>query len=71
MLLQVASILSLGVEEDLDRHEQTDLTLTLAEASAGRLTAQQGKYLRTEQEWIPMSDAERALKQARASPDGA
>jgi len=56
----------LGVEEDLDRYDQPDPTLTSAEASA--LTALQltdRKYLRTEQERIPLSDAERALRQAR------
>jgi hypothetical protein len=52
----------LGVEEDLDRYDQPDPTLTPAEANA--LTALQltgGKYLRTEQERIPIGDAERAL----------
>ena len=56
----------LGVEEDLDRYDQPDSTLTPTEASA--LTALQiteGKYLRTEQERIPICDAERALEQAR------
>ena len=56
----------LGVEEDLDRYDQPDSTLTLAEASALTvLQLPEGKYLRTEQERIPISDAERALEQAR------
>jgi hypothetical protein len=76
MLPQLVSILMapgdietyrpLGVEEDLDRYDQPDPTLTLTEAIA--LTALQlrgGQYLRTEQERIPISDAERALRQAR------
>lgn len=76
MIPQLASLLMapgdietyrpLSVEEDLDRYDQPDPTLTLAEASA--LTALQlseGKYLRTEQERIPISDAEHALEQAR------
>jgi hypothetical protein len=56
----------LGVKENLERYDEPDSTLTSAEASA--LTALQltdGKYLRTEQERIPVSDAERALKQTR------
>jgi hypothetical protein len=56
----------LGVEEDLDRYDQPDPTLTLAEASAlAALQLTEGKYLRTEQERIPISDAEHALEQAR------
>jgi hypothetical protein len=56
----------LGVEEDLDRYDQPDPTLTLAEASAlAALQLTEGKYLRTEQERIPISDAEHALKQVR------
>lgn len=58
----------LGVEEDLDRYDQPASTLTVAETSA--LTALQlaeGRYLRTEQERIPIGDAERALDQARNS----
>ncbi len=54
----------LGVEEDLDRYDQPESTLTLAEASA--LAALQligGRYLRIEQERIPISDAEHALDQ--------
>ena len=57
----------LGVEEDLDRYDQPDATLTMAEASA--LAALQligGKYLRTEQERIPISDAVHALEQTRS-----
>lgn len=57
----------LGVEEDLDRYDQPDSTLTMAEASA--LAALQligGKYLRTEQERIPISDAVHALEQTRS-----
>jgi hypothetical protein len=53
---------------DLDRHDQPASTLTMAESSA--LTALQlagGKYLRTEQERIPIGDAERALDRARNS----
>ena len=56
----------LGVEEDLDRYDQPDSTLTLAEANAlAALQLTDGKYLRTEQERIPVSDAEHALEQAR------
>ena len=56
----------LGVEEDLDRYDQPDSTLTPAEASAlAALQLTGGKYLRTEQERIPVSDAEHALEQAR------
>jgi hypothetical protein len=56
----------LGVKEDLDRYDLPDPTLIPAEASA--LTAlhlADGKYLRIEQERIPISDAERALAHAR------
>jgi hypothetical protein len=56
----------LGVEEGLDRYDQPDSTLTLAETRA--LTALQRteeKYLRIEQERIPISDAEHALEKAR------
>jgi hypothetical protein len=57
---------SLGVEEDLDRYDQPDPTLSLTEASAlAALQLREGKYLRTEQERIPIDDAEHALKQAR------
>src|SRR5215471_4203659 len=56
----------LGVEEDLDRYDQPDPTLTLAEASAlAGLHLTGGKHVRTEQERIPISDAEHALEQAR------
>ena len=56
----------LGVKENLDRYDQPDSTLTPAEASAlAALQLSDGKYLRTEQERIPVSDAERALEQAR------
>ena len=76
MVPQLASLLmapgdietyrSLGVEEDLDRYDQPDSTLTLAEANAlAALQLTDGKHLRTEQERIPISDDEHALKQAR------
>ncbi len=56
----------LGVEEDHGRYDQPDPTLTMAEASAlAALQLTDGKYLRTEQERIPISDAEYALQQAR------
>jgi hypothetical protein len=56
----------LGVKENLERYDEPDSTLTPAEASAlAALQLIDGKYLRTEQERIPVSDAERALKQAR------
>lgn len=56
----------LGIAEDLDRYDQPDSTLTLAEASAlAALQLTEGKYLRTEQERIPISDAEHTLEQAR------
>lgn len=56
----------LGVEEGLDRYDQPDATLTPAEAVAlAALHLSQQKYLRTEQERIPVSVAERALDQAR------
>jgi hypothetical protein len=55
----------LGVEEDLDRYDQPDSTLTLAEAGAlAALQLTGGKYLRIEQERIPISDAEHALGRA-------
>jgi hypothetical protein len=55
----------LGVEEDLDRYDQPDPTLTPAEATAlAALHLTCGKYLRTEQERIPISDAEHALVEA-------
>ena len=55
-----------GVEEDLDRYDQPEPTLTRAEASAlAALQLADGKYLRTEQERIPVGDAERGLEQAR------
>jgi hypothetical protein len=57
----------LGIKEGLDRYDQPDPTLTQAEASAlGALELTERKYLRTEQERIPISDAELALEQARA-----
>jgi hypothetical protein len=56
----------LGVEEGLDRYDQPDPTLTPAEATAlAALHLTSGKYLRTEQERIPISDAEHALEEAR------
>jgi hypothetical protein len=63
---------SLGVKEKLDRYDQPDSTLTFAETGALKaLQFTDGKYLRTEQERIPVSDAEHALRQARnlAQPD--
>ena len=79
MIAQLASLLMapgdietyrpLGVVEDLDRYDQPDSTLTLAEASAlAALQLLDGKYLRTEQERIPISDAEHALERARRRP---
>jgi hypothetical protein len=76
MIPQLASLLMapgdietyrpLGVEEDLDRYDRPDPTLTSTEASAlAALQLTDGKYLRTEQERIPISDAEHALEQAR------
>jgi hypothetical protein len=76
MVPQLASLLmapgdietyrSLGVEEDLDRYDQPDSTLSLAEASAlAALQLTNGKFLRTEQERIPISDAAHALEQVR------
>jgi hypothetical protein len=56
----------LGVEEDLDRYDQPDPTLTPAESSAlAALQLTGEKYLRIEQERIPISDAEHALKEAQ------
>jgi hypothetical protein len=56
----------LGVKEKLERYDQPDSTLAPAEASAlAALRLTDGNYLRTEQERIPVSDAERALEQAR------
>jgi hypothetical protein len=76
MIPQLASLLMapgdietyrpLSVEENLDRYDQPDPTLTPTEASAlAALHLTDGKYLRTEQERIPISDAEHALEQAR------
>lgn len=57
----------LGIEEDLGRYDPPDATLSPAEASAlAALQLPGGKYLRTEQERIPVGDAEHALKQARS-----
>ena len=57
---------ALGVEESHDRYDQPDPTLTPAEASAlAGLQLTDGKYLRIEQERIPLRDAERVLEQAR------
>jgi hypothetical protein len=54
---------ALGVEEDLDRYDQPDPTLTAAETTAlAVLHLADGKYLRTEQERIPISDAQHALE---------
>jgi len=48
----------------LTRRPLDQRTLTLAEASAlAALQLTGGKYLRTEQERIPVSDAEHALEQ--------
>lgn len=56
-----------GVEEDLDRYDQPDPTLTMAETSAlAALQLTGGKYLRIEQERIPITDAEHALEQAQS-----
>jgi hypothetical protein len=65
-LADIETYRPLGVEEDLDRYDQPDSTLTLAEANAlAALQLTDGKYLRTEQERIPVSDAKHALEQAR------
>jgi hypothetical protein len=62
----VAAYEPLGVEESLDRYDQPDPTLTLAETSAlAALRRAEEKYLRIEQERIPVSDAEQALGEAR------
>jgi hypothetical protein len=77
MLPQLASILMvpgavelyrpLAVKEDLERYDQPDPTLTVAEANAlASLQLTEGRYLRTEQERIPIRDAERALRNARS-----
>jgi hypothetical protein len=74
MIPQLASLLMapgdietyrpMGVEEDLDRYDQPDPTLSLTEANAlAALQLSGGKYLRIEQERIPVSDAEHALEQ--------
>ncbi len=56
----------LGIVEGLGRYDQPDPTLTPAEAAAlNALQLADGKFLRTEQERIPVSHAERALRQAR------
>lgn len=56
----------LGVEEELGRYDQPDSTLTPAEVSAlTGLQLTEEKYLRIEQERIPISDAEHALERAR------
>lgn len=53
----------LAVAENLDRYDQPDPTLTLAEASAlSALHLSDGRYLRIEQERIPGGDAERAFR---------
>lgn len=60
----------LGVAEDLDRHDQPAATLTAAETSTlAALQLAGGKYLRTEQERVPISDAEHALSQASMTPN--
>jgi len=62
----IAAYQPLGVEESLDRYDQPDPTLTLAETSAlAALWRAEEKYLRIEQERIPVSDAEQALGEAR------
>jgi hypothetical protein len=54
---------------DLDRYDQPDPTLTLAEGCAlAPLQLTEAKYLRTEQERIPVRDAEHAVKRARNHP---
>jgi len=76
MLPQLASLLMtpgdiatyqpLGVEEGLDRYDPPDATLTPAETSAlAALQRGEERYLRIEQERIPVSDAEHALGKAR------
>jgi hypothetical protein len=57
----------LGVAEGLDRYDQPDATLTLSEITAlGALQLTEEKYLRIEQERIPIGVAEHALEQARS-----
>jgi hypothetical protein len=59
----IEAYLPLGVEEGLGRYDQPDSTLTLAEANAlAALQLTNGKYLRIEQERIPISDAENAFE---------
>jgi hypothetical protein len=76
MIPQLASLLMtpgdietyqpLGVEEELDRYDQPDSTLTAAEADAlASLQLTGGKYRRIEQERIPVNEAERAFELAR------
>jgi hypothetical protein len=64
-LADVENYRTLGVEEDLGRYDQPDPTLDQSEASAlAALHLKDGTYLRTEQERIPIGDAEHALRQA-------
>lgn len=76
MLPQMASLLmapgdvethkTLAVEEELDRYDQPDPTLTPSETTAlAGLELAEGRYLRIEQERIPIGHAEHALEQAR------
>jgi hypothetical protein len=56
----------LGVEEDLNRYDQPDSTLTPRESSAlAALQLTGEKYLRIEQERIPIREAENALAEAQ------
>ena len=62
----IDAYLPMGVEESADRYDQPDPTLTRAETSAlAALRRAEETYLRIEQERIPVSDAEDALRKAR------
>jgi hypothetical protein len=62
----IAAYQPMGVGESADRYDQPDPTLTPAETSALAALQRAGEtYLRIEQERIPVSDAERALREAR------
>lgn len=62
----IESYRPLGVEEDLDRYDQPDPTLAPAESSAlAALQLTGEKYLRIEQERIPIGDAEHAFELAQ------
>lgn len=61
----------MGVNEDMGRYDPPDPTLTLAEIDAlAALQLPGGKYLRAEQERIPVSDAQNAFDQALIGPAG-